>query len=167
MNGVNKVILLGYLGKNPEIRYLEGGMPVAKFTLATSETFMREGNRIEQTEWHNIVVWRGLAEIAERYLVKGKLVYIEGKIRTRTWEDKEGNKKYATEIVADILNMIGAKEETSLSELEKEPEMETRMEKDSSLVKDTSPKGYSIKAEASNQGQGTSPKDETYGGLPF
>jgi single-strand DNA-binding protein len=111
MSGVNKVILIGHLGKDPEVRHLEGGSSVANFTLATTETFVREGNRIEQTEWHNIVMWRGLAEIAEKYLSKGKQVYIEGKIRTRSYEDKEGNKKYITEIVADNLTMLGSKSE--------------------------------------------------------
>lgn len=112
MSGVNKVILIGHLGKDPEVRHLEGGNAVANFTLATTETFLRDGNRIEQTEWHNIVLWRGLAEIAEKYLTKGKQVYIEGKIRTRSYEDKDGIKKYITEIVADSLTMLGSKSET-------------------------------------------------------
>jgi len=107
---VNKVILLGNLGKDPEVRSLEGGAKVAKFPLATSESYKdKAGNRIEQTEWHNVVVWRGLADIAERYLRKGSSVYIEGKIRTRSWDDKEGNKKYITEIVADNLTLVGGK----------------------------------------------------------
>ena len=94
MAGVNKVILVGNLGKDPEVRHLEGGAVVAKFPLATSETYKtKEGQRVDQTEWHNVVMWRGLAESAEKYLHKGSLVYIEGKIRTRSWEDKEGNKR--------------------------------------------------------------------------
>ena len=107
---VNKVILLGNLGKDPEIRSLEGGTKVAKFPLATSETYKdKAGNKVEQTEWHNVVVWRGLAEIAEKYLRKGNSVFIEGKIRTRSWDDKDGNKKYTTEIVADNLTLVGGK----------------------------------------------------------
>ena len=116
MSGINKVILVGHLGKDPEMRHLEGGVAVASFPLATSETFNKDGRKVEQTEWHNIVMWRGLAEVAAKYLQKGKLVYIEGKIRTRSFEDKEGVKKYTTEIVADNFTMLGRKsdfEETS------------------------------------------------------
>lgn len=110
MSGINKVILVGNLGKDPEVRHLEGGAVVAKFPLATSETYKtKEGQRVDQTEWHNIVMWRGLAESAEKYLHKGTLVYIEGKIRTRSWEDKEGHKRYATEVVADTMTMLGGK----------------------------------------------------------
>src|SRR5476651_2282159 len=109
MSGINKVILVGHLGKNPDIRYLEGGVSVVSFPLATSETFNKDGRKVEQTEWHNIVMWRGLADVAAKFLQKGKLVYIEGKIRTRSFEDKEGNKKYTTEIVADNFTMLGRK----------------------------------------------------------
>jgi single-strand DNA-binding protein len=110
MSGVNKVILVGNLGKDPEVRYLEGGVAVAKFPLATSETYKgKDGNKVEQTEWHNVVLWRGLAEVAEKYLHKGSSVYVEGKIRTRSWDDKEGNKRYSTEIVADQMTMLGGK----------------------------------------------------------
>jgi len=109
MSGINKVILVGHLGKDPEMRHLEGGVAVASFPLATSETFNKDGRKVEQTEWHNIVMWRGLAEVAAKYLQKGKLVYIEGKIRTRSFEDKEGVKKYTTEIVADNFTMLGRK----------------------------------------------------------
>ena len=109
MSGINKVILVGHLGKDPEVRHLEGGVAVASFPLATSETFNKDGRKVEQTEWHNIVMWRGLAEVAAKYLQKGKLVYIEGKIRTRSFEDKEGVKKYTTEIVADNFTMLGRK----------------------------------------------------------
>ena len=114
MSGVNKVILVGNLGKDPEVRYLEGGVAVAKFPLATSESYKgKDGNRVDQTEWHNVVLWRGLAEVAEKYLHKGSSVYIEGKIRTRSWDDKEGNKRYSTEIVADQMTMLGKKSEDS------------------------------------------------------
>ncbi|HUH20047.1 single-stranded DNA-binding protein [Albibacterium sp.] len=109
MSGINKVILVGHLGKDPEVRHLDNNVTVASFPLATSETYNKDGKRIEQTEWHNIVMWRGLAEIAEKFLHKGKLVYIEGKIRTRSYEDKENVKRYTTEIVADNFTMLGRK----------------------------------------------------------
>jgi single-strand DNA-binding protein len=109
MSGINKVILVGHLGKDPEVRHLEGGVSVASFPLATSETYNKDGRKIEQTEWHNIVMWRGLADVASKYLQKGKLVYIEGKLRTRSFEDKEGIKKYTTEIVAENFTMLGRK----------------------------------------------------------
>lgn len=107
MSGINKVILVGHLGKDPDIRHMEGGVSKASFPLATSEIYTKDGQRVEQTEWHNIVVWRGLADVAEKYLHKGKLVYIEGKLRTRSWDDKEGNKRYITEVVADNFTMLG------------------------------------------------------------
>lgn len=111
MAGVNKVILIGNLGKDPEVRHLEGGTAVANFTLATSEAYKdKNGQRVEQTEWHNIVVWRALAEVAEKYLKKGSTIYLEGKIRTRSWEDKDKVKRYTTEIVADTFTMLGKKE---------------------------------------------------------
>ncbi len=109
MSGINKVILVGHLGKDPEVRHLDGGVTVASFPLATSETYNKDGRKIEQTEWHNIVMWRGLADIASKYLQKGKLVYIEGKLRTRSFEDKEGHKKYTTEVVAENFTMLGRK----------------------------------------------------------
>lgn len=111
MAGVNKVILVGNLGKDPEIRHLEGGVAVANFTLATSEYYKdKSGNRIEQTEWHSVVVWRGLADVAEKYLKKGMTVYVEGKIRSRSWDDKEGVKHYKTEIVGDAVTILSKKE---------------------------------------------------------
>jgi single-strand DNA-binding protein len=109
MSGINKVILIGHLGKDPELRSLEGGVSVTSFPLATSETFSKDGQRVEQTEWHNIVMWRGLADLAAKFLQKGKLVYIEGKLRTRSFEDKEGIKKYTTEVVAENFTMLGRK----------------------------------------------------------
>lgn len=110
MSGVNKVILVGRLGKEPEVRNLESGVPVANFTMATSETYKDRttGERKEVTEWHNIVLWRGLAEVASKYLHKGDMVYIEGKLRTRSWE-KEGVTRYTTEIVADNMTMLSTK----------------------------------------------------------
>lgn len=109
MSGINKVILVGHLGKDPEVRQLEGGVSVASFPLATSETFNKDGKKVEQTEWHNIVLWRSLADVAAKFLQKGKLVYIEGKLRTRSFEDKEGVKKYTTEVVAENFTMLGRK----------------------------------------------------------
>ena len=103
------MILVGHLGKDPEMRYLEGGVSVTSFPLATSETYTKDGQKVEQTEWHNIVMWRGLADVAGKFLQKGKLVYIEGKLRTRSFEDKEGVKKYTTEIVAENFTMLGRK----------------------------------------------------------
>ena len=107
MRGVNRVTLIGNLGKDPEIQYLEGNIAVAKFPLATTESFKdKSGQMISQTEWHTVVLWRGLAELAQRYLHKGSLVYIEGRLRTRHWEDKDKNKRFATEIVGDNLVML-------------------------------------------------------------
>lgn len=112
MAGVNKVILVGNLGKDPEVRHLENGAVLARFPIATSESYKdKEGNRVDQTEWHNVVVWRKLAEIAESYLKKGSQVYIEGKLRTRSWDDDQGVKKYATEVVADTFTMLGRRDE--------------------------------------------------------
>jgi single-strand DNA-binding protein len=107
MRGVNRVMLIGNLGKDPYMQFLEGNIGVAKFSLATTETYKdRSGKLISQTEWHTVVLWRGLAELAQKYLHKGSLVYIEGRLKTRSWEDKEGNKKFATEIVGDNLIML-------------------------------------------------------------
>jgi single-strand DNA-binding protein len=106
--GVNKVILVGNLGKDPEFKYTPGGQPVATFSLATSERFTdKNGQRQDRTEWHNIVMWGKQAELANQYLKKGRTVYIEGKITTRSWDDKDGNKKYKTEIVANTMQFIG------------------------------------------------------------
>ena len=114
MRGVNRVMLIGNLGKVPDVQYLEGNIGVAKFSLATTETFKdRTGKLISQTEWHTVVLWRGLAELAQKYLHKGSLVYIEGRLRTRSWEDKEGNKKFATEVVGDNLIMLDKKMDAS------------------------------------------------------
>ena len=110
MSGVNKVILVGRLGKDPEVRNLDNGVSVANFTMATSESYKDRttGEKKEVTEWHNIVLWRGLAEVSQKYLHKGDLVYIEGKLRTRSWE-KEGVTRYTTEIVADNMTMLGSR----------------------------------------------------------
>ena len=107
LSGVNKVILIGNLGKDPDIRYLDNGVAVANMSIATTENYKnKKGDRVSQTEWHEIVLWRGLAEIAEKYLKKGSSVYIEGKIRTNKWVDKEGVTRNKVEIMADKMNML-------------------------------------------------------------
>lgn len=111
MSGVNKVHLIGRTGKDPEVRYA-GETPVATFTLATSEKYKdKSGQYQESTEWHNIVAWRGLAEVAEKYITKGKEIYVEGKIKTRSYDDKDGNKRYITEIVADTIQLLGKRDD--------------------------------------------------------
>ena len=112
---VNKVILIGNLGKDPDVRHLENGASVANFPIATSENYKdrKTGEKVSQTEWHNIVVWRGLADIADRFLKKGDKIYIEGKLRTRSWQDQEGNNRYTTEVIADNLTMLGKAPENS------------------------------------------------------
>jgi single-strand DNA-binding protein len=113
MAGINKVILIGNLGKDPEIRYLEGNVARVSFSLATSEIFKdKNGNKTEQTEWHNIVMWRTMAETAEKYLKKGMQIYLEGKLITRQWQDKEGNKKNITEINVEMYQILQKRENT-------------------------------------------------------
>ncbi len=110
---VNQVILIGNLGKDPEVRRLENGAAVAKFSLATNESYKdKEGNQVKQTEWHNIVCWRWLAEIAEKYLKKGSLIYLEGKLTYREYTDKDNQKKYFTEIVASNFKMLDRKSDS-------------------------------------------------------
>ena len=105
-------MLIGNLGKDPDVQFLEGNIAVAKFPLATTETFKdRSGKLVSQTEWHTVVLWRGLAELAQKYLHKGSLIYVEGRLRTRSWDDREGNKKFATEIVGDNLIMLDKRNE--------------------------------------------------------
>jgi single-strand DNA-binding protein len=110
MAGVNKVILVGNLGRDPEVRHLESGVPVASFSVATTESYKdrNTGERKDVTEWHNVVLWRGLAEVAEKYLKKGDQVYIEGKLRTRQWE-KEGVTRYSTEVIGENMTMLGGR----------------------------------------------------------
>ena len=116
MCGVNKVILVGNLGKDPEVKHLDTGVSVANFSLATTETYNnKQGQRVSQTEWHNVVLWRGLADIAEKYLKKGNSVYVEGKINTRKWEDKEGNTRYSTDIIAEKMTMLGSRQDSNSS----------------------------------------------------
>ena len=115
---VNKVILVGNVGKDPEVRYLDNDVAVANFTLATTERGYksRDGQTTpDRTEWHNIVAWRGLAKIAENYIHKGSQIYVEGKIRNRTYDDKDGNKRYITEIFADSIQLLGRKPDNAPS----------------------------------------------------
>ena len=109
---VNKVILIGNLGKDPEVRHLENGAVVANFPIATSESYVDKntGDKREVTDWHNIVAWRGLAKITETYLKKGMKVYIEGKLRTRSWQDEQNNTRYTTEVIADNMTMLSRAE---------------------------------------------------------
>lgn len=112
MRGVNKVILIGNLGKDPDLQYLEGDIPVAKFPLATTEVRKeRNGNVISETEWHNVVLWRGLAELAGKFLHKGSMIYIEGKLRTRNREDKDKVRRFQTEIIGENMVMLGKKKD--------------------------------------------------------
>ncbi len=111
MGGINKVILVGNLGKDPELKYLEGNIARANFSMATSEFHKdKNGNKIEQTEWHNIVVWRSMAESAEKLLKKGTQIYLEGKLQTRQWLDKDGNKRNITEIVGESFLILQRKD---------------------------------------------------------
>lgn len=106
---VNRVILVGHVGKDPDVKHLDGGVTVAKFSLATNETYKdREGKTVTQTEWHNIVVWRGLADTVEKYVKSGKLLYIEGKLKTTSYDDKDGNKRYTTNVVCESFRFLGA-----------------------------------------------------------
>ena len=115
MAGINKVILVGNLGRDPEMRYTQNGVAVCSFSLATSETYRdrTSGEKVTQTEWHNIILWRGLAETAEKYLRKGSSVYIDGKIRTRKWEDQQGQTRYTSEIIADTMQMLDRRDSSA------------------------------------------------------
>jgi single-strand DNA-binding protein len=111
---VNKAILVGNVGKDPEVRHLEGGVSVARFTLATSDSYKNKaGELVKSTEWHNIVAWRQLADLADKYIRKGSQIYVEGKITNRQYDDKEGVKRYVSEIVADNIRLLGRKEDSS------------------------------------------------------
>lgn len=114
MSGINKAIIVGRLGKDPETKHLESGASVSSFSIATSEKWVDKntGEQKEQTEWHNVVLWRGLAEVAEKYLHKGDMIYIEGKLRTRSWE-KDGVTRYTTEIVGDNMTMLSSKSQSN------------------------------------------------------
>lgn len=118
--GVNKVILIGNVGKDPEVKHLESGVTLAKFSLATTEVYKKDNEKRSATEWHNIVAFRNLGDIVKNYVKKGDALYIEGKIQTRSWEDKDGNRKYITEIVGNNIQMLGGgkSEESTTSESE-------------------------------------------------
>ena len=123
MRGVNRVMLIGNLGRDPDLQHLEGNIAVAKFPLATTETFKdKSGNLVSQTEWHTVVLWRGLAELAQKYLHKGSLVFIEGRLRTRNWEDKDKNRRFSTEIVGDNLVMLDKRKENEYHAAEPTPD---------------------------------------------
>ena len=116
---VNKVILIGNVGGDPDVKYFNEGVAVARFSLATTEVYNnKNGERVSQTEWHNIVLWRNLAQIAEKYVKKGMTLYIEGRLRTRSWDDQNGIKRYTTEIYGDSMQMLSRKQEST----EKTPE---------------------------------------------
>jgi single-strand DNA-binding protein len=111
---VNKVILIGNVGKDPEVRYLDNNLPICKMSLATSEVYKNKaGEKVTTTEWHNVILWRGLAEVAEKYVKKGSQVYIEGRLRTRSYDDKDKVKRYTTEIVADVMQLLGKRTDES------------------------------------------------------
>lgn len=111
---VNKVILIGNLGKDPEVRHLENGTTVANFPIATSESYTDKntGQKVENTDWHDVVVWRGLADVVDKYVRKGQKVYVEGKLKKRSWQDKDGNTRYTTEVVADELTILSRPEKS-------------------------------------------------------
>lgn len=141
---LNKVILMGNLGKDPETRTLESGTVMCRFSIATTETFKnRSGERTSHTEWHNVVLWRGLAEVADKYLHKGDKVLIEGRIRTRSWEDKEsGQMRYSTEILADQMQMMGSNkkaENTEDANLTQEPNTESFVEESPTTTEENLP----------------------------
>ena len=123
MAGINKVILIGNLGNDPEVRYTPSGDAVANFSIATSEEWKDKntGEKKERTEWHRIVAWRRLGEICGEYLSKGRQVYVEGRIQTNAWEDKEGNKRYTTEILANTVQFLGGRDSAGTGQSESPP----------------------------------------------
>jgi len=122
---VNKVFLIGNVGKDPEVRHLENGGPVVRFPLATSETYRNKNDeKVTTTEWHNVVIWRRLAEVVEKYVRKGSKLFIEGRVTYRSWDDKEGNKKYITEIVGTNMQMLDKKGDTDTQSVQNTPEQQ-------------------------------------------
>lgn len=138
---VNKVILIGNLGKDPEIRHFENGGVLASFPIATSESYTdrQTGEKKENTDWHDIVLWRGLAEVAEKYLHKGTKIYVEGKLKKRSYQDREGNTRYVTEVVGEEL--------TILSRPDNEPKTNNPYPKDSTSTKPSDTAGFSAQPE--------------------
>ena len=121
MRGINKVILIGNAGKDPEYKTLHNGIPVAKLTVATTESYrLKNGESSIRTDWHSIILWSGLATLANQYVHKGSLLYIEGKLRNRQYEDKEGHKKYITEVIADQIILLDKKTTIEQKELEED-----------------------------------------------
>jgi single-strand DNA-binding protein len=113
---VNKVILIGNLGKDPEVRYTQSGTAVTNFTLATSRSFKKDGEKVDETEWHRVVAFGRTAEVCGEYLSKGKQVYVEGRIQTREWEDKEGNRRWTTEIIIERMQMLGSRADKAVEQ---------------------------------------------------
>ena len=139
MASVNKVILVGNLGKDPEIKKFDSGIKNASFSLATTEKFKNKtGEMVSNTEWHNIVVWGALSDVAEKYLKKGSQIYLEGKIKTSSWEDKSGSKRYKTEIYADSFTMLGVKDVQS-NEPKKENATQTELSPNQDIDDDQLP----------------------------
>jgi len=163
---INKVILVGNLGKDPEVRHFEGNSSVASFSVATSDSYMDKttNERKTQTEWHNVVMWNGLAGVAEKYLKKGSQVYIEGKLTTRKWQDKDGNDRYTTEVVARTMKMLGSKEGGSSYN---KPAAPTASDAPAQVTKEASPSpqpaAVSTPAPASPEKVADAPGDD----LPF
>ena len=123
--GLNKVMIIGNLGRNPEMRYTPSGRPVTSFSVATSRSWVNaEGERREETEWFNVVTWGNLAEICKQHLIKGQQVYVEGRLQTRGWEDQSGKKHYRTELVANEMIMLGEHKSTEATEEKREREAE-------------------------------------------
>ncbi len=141
---VNKVILVGNVGKDPEVRHLDNGVAVANLTLATSDRAYTTSNGVqipEKTEWHNLVLWRGLADVAEKYVKKGTQIYVEGKIRTRSYDDQAGNKRYITEIYVDVMQLLGKRD--SSGEAAAQPV-------NASVVSESQPDPFVEKSESDN-----------------
>ena len=139
MASVNKIILVGNLGKDPEIKKFDSGIKNASFSLATTEKFKNKtGEMVSNTEWHNIVVWGALSDVAEKYLRKGSQIYLEGKIKTSSWEDKSGSKRYKTEIYADSFTMLGVKDVQS-NEPKKENTTQTELSPNQDIYDDQLP----------------------------
>ncbi len=134
MSSLNKVMLIGRLGKDPDIRVTQDGVSVANFSLATSDFYPdKSGTRQERTEWHNIVAWNKLADLAKRYLVKGRPVYVEGRIRTREWDDKDGNKRRTTEIIATQMVLLGGRPPGAESGASPQPQQRSAPETEPAL----------------------------------
>ena len=165
MAGVNKVILVGNLGADPEVRVIPNGAKVARLRLATSESYTnKNGEKVTNTEWHSVNVWRGLADVAEKYLKKGQQVYVEGKLRTRSYDDKEGVTRYTTEIEADNMTMLGGRPDGGDSSSNQG--YDDRNDSASSAPASSSPKPAKAKQSGKNL-EPDSSDDESFDDLPF